>query len=111
MWLEKGLGVVVGLTVADGVPVGVVVGVTVGAVLSVGVVLGLGVGVGVGPLCAQYLPPVFTSVPLDPPQMIISLPVQTAVWLYRPSGALVTLVGTQLSVPALYLPPVSNSSC
>ena len=27
----------------------------------------------------QYLPPVFTGIPLDPPQTIISLPVQTAV--------------------------------
>jgi hypothetical protein len=42
-----------------------------------------GVGVGVGDWCAQYLAPVFiglNSVPRDPPQTIISLPVQTAVW-------------------------------
>ena len=54
-----------------------------------------------------YLPPVFTR-PLvtDPPQTIISLPVQTAVCSYRASGALVVLVAVQLSVLGLYLPPV-----
>jgi hypothetical protein len=38
--------------------------------------------------------------------MIISLPVQTAVCRYRPAGALVVVVAVQLSVLALYLPPV-----
>ena len=41
-----------------------------------------------------------------PPQTIISLPVHTAVWESRGSGALVGLVAVQLSVPGLYLPPV-----
>jgi hypothetical protein len=41
-----------------------------------------------------------------PPQMIISLPVHTAVCESRASGALVVLVAVQLSVPGLYLPPV-----
>jgi hypothetical protein len=54
-----------------------------------------------------YLPPVFRSLkPGLPPQTIISLPVQTAVWLYRTEGALVVLVAVQLSVPGLYLAPV-----
>ena len=54
-----------------------------------------------------YLPPVFKTplVPI-PPQTIISLPVQTAVWTHRASGALVVLVAVQLSVLGLYLPPV-----
>jgi hypothetical protein len=41
-----------------------------------------------------------------PPQTIISLPVHTAVCAARPEGALVVLVGVQLSVVGLYLPPV-----
>src|SRR5438309_1737179 len=49
-----------------------------------------------------YLPPVFKSP--KPPQMIISLPVQTAVWPYRPEGE--SLVATHVSVLGLYLPPV-----
>ncbi len=53
-----------------------------------------------------YLPPVFKKVPLSPPQIIISLPVHTAVWVSRLSGALVVLVAVQLSVPGLYFPPV-----
>jgi hypothetical protein len=55
----------------------------------------------------SYLPPVFKP-PLSfcPLQTIISLPVQTAVWLPRGSGALVVLVTVQLSVPGLYLPPL-----
>src|SRR6266436_8880905 len=72
--------------------------------------VGVAVGVGVGPDgAAQYLPPVFTTMlPLDPPQTIISAPVQTAVCRYRPSGALLRLVAVQLSVLGLYLPPVSK---
>jgi hypothetical protein len=55
----------------------------------------------------SYLPPLFKeSLPTYPPQIIISLPLQTAVWLDRPEGALVVLVAVQLSVPGLYLPPV-----
>jgi hypothetical protein len=38
--------------------------------------------------------------------MIISLPVQTAVWLYRAEGALVVVTAIQLLAPGLYLPPV-----
>src|SRR5438132_353945 len=53
-----------------------------------------------------YLPPVFKSLPLDPPQTIISVLAQTAVWLDRASGALPVLVAVQLSVLGLYLPPV-----
>ena len=44
-----------------------------------------------------------------PPQMIISLPVQTAVCTVRRLGALMVLVAVQLSVPGLYLPPVFKS--
>ena len=51
---------------------------------------------------------------LYPPQTIISLPVHTAKFdasiLYRGKGAFAVLVGVQLSVPALYLPPVLNST-
>src|SRR6266576_2786578 len=53
-----------------------------------------------------YLPPEFKFVPLNPPQTIISLPVQTAVNCCRLVGALAVLVAIQLSVPGLYLPPV-----
>ncbi len=54
-----------------------------------------------------YLPPVFKKpLPFCPPQMIISLPVQTAVWPLRAAGALVMLVAAQVSVEGLYLPPV-----
>jgi hypothetical protein len=38
--------------------------------------------------------------------MIISLPVHTAECLARATGALVMLVGVQLSLIGLYLPPV-----
>src|SRR5262245_60715609 len=56
---------------------------------------------------AQYLPPVFKKVlPPTPPQTIISLPVQIAVWPSRAEGALLVLVAVQLSVCGLYLPPV-----
>ena len=54
-----------------------------------------------------YLPPVLRRELLScPPQTIISLPVQTAVWYSRAEGALVVVVAVQLSVPGLYLPPV-----
>ena len=56
-----------------------------------------------------YFPPVFNDV-LDcrPPQMIISVPVQIAVCDRRKDGALIVLVGLQLSVVGLYLPPGSE---
>ena len=44
-----------------------------------------------------------------PPQTIISLPVQTAVCDSRPAGALLVLVGVQVSVSGLYFPPVLKS--
>jgi hypothetical protein len=56
-----------------------------------------------------YLPPVFKIGPPQPscpPQTIISLPLHTAVWDSRASGALVVLVTVQLLVLGLYLPPV-----
>jgi len=59
-----------------------------------------------------YLAPVFKSWKdswLSPPQTIISLSVQTAVWLSRASGALVMLVGVQLSELGSYRPPVFMS--
>jgi hypothetical protein len=80
-------------------------GVGVGLGLAVGVTVG--VGVGLGPNCAQYLPPVLKLVvSLVPPQTIISLPVETAVWAYRADGALEVLVAVQPSMAGLYLPPV-----
>jgi hypothetical protein len=39
-------------------------------------------------------------------QIIISLPVQTAVWPERACGVLVMLVALQLSLAGSYLPPV-----
>jgi hypothetical protein len=45
----------------------------------------------------------------NPPQTIISLPVQIAVCSSRPVGALVMFVGVQVSVVGLYRPPVFNS--
>ena len=56
-----------------------------------------------------YLPAVFPIPPKRvPPQIIISFPVQTAVWENRAEGALVVLVAVQISVPGLYLPPELN---
>ena len=47
-----------------------------------------------------YLPPVFKRPPgAAPPQTIISLPVQIALGLNRPAGALLLFVAVQLSVP------------
>src|SRR5437870_2287902 len=87
--------------------VGVDVGVGVGLAIAEGV--GLGVGVGVGPGgAAQYFPPVLKKLPTptDPPQTIISLPVQTTVCDSRAAGAFVVLVAVQLSVLGSYRPPV-----
>ena len=54
----------------------------------------------------SYFPPVFEPLTLsNPPQTIISLPVQIAVCPYRPEGAFAMLVAVQLSVLGLYLPP------
>ena len=56
-----------------------------------------------------YLPPVLKKkliVSPDPPQTIISLPVQTAVGNCRRSGALAVLVAVQEFVLGLYLPPL-----
>ena len=57
-----------------------------------------------------YLPPVLQKLSPpqspQPPQTIISLPVQTAEGRLRPVGALVVLVAVQLSVLGSYLPPV-----
>src|ERR1043166_7502219 len=41
--------------------------------------------------------------------MIMLLPVHTALWNSRPTGAFVVLVALQLSVIGLYLPPVFTS--
>src|SRR5438105_4236689 len=56
-----------------------------------------------------YLPPVLKLLPgplSPPPQIIISLPVQTAPCRNRARGALVVLVAVQVLVAGLYLPPV-----
>jgi hypothetical protein len=99
--------------VGEGVGGGVIVGVTVAVAVglgggAVGVAVAVAVGVGVGtPDCAQYLPPVLKLPSWScPPQTIISLPVQTAVWSVRAVGTLVVPVAIQLSVSGLYLPPV-----
>jgi hypothetical protein len=62
-----------------------------------------------------YLPPVLRPLmrSVVPPQAIISLPVHTAVGSIRPSGALVMLVGVQVSsvhggAPSLILPELSG---
>src|SRR5215467_12552582 len=57
-----------------------------------------------------YLPPVLKEplTPLNPPQMIISVPVHTAVCSILASGALVVLVAVQLSVLGSYFPPLSK---
>ena len=110
----RGLGVGADLGVGEGLAVDVGVGETVAVGVDVGVEeavlvavdVGLGVGVGV-PDCAQYLPPVLSLPPtVPPPQIIISLPVQTAVCKVRACGASMLLVAIQLSLPGSYLPPV-----
>jgi hypothetical protein len=59
-------------------------------------------------LLGLYLLPLFRKVLPSgvPPQTIISLPLQTAVWKNRGLGALVVLVAVQLFVLGLYLAPV-----
>jgi len=71
-----GRGAGVGRDLDGSVPLGV--GVGLGG--KVAVAVGVGVGVGAGS-CAQYLPPVRNIFPRTsyPPQVIISLPVHTAV--------------------------------
>ena len=57
----------------------------------------------------SYLAPVLTGMPvleLAPPQMIISVPVQTAVWRIRGAGAPGMGVATRRSVVGLYWKPV-----
>ena len=126
--MERGRGVSLGVGVGLGVPVAVGVGVArlgvgrgvgehlpvhgvgVGVGVGVAVAVGVAVGVGVGPDCAQYLPPVLTNVGNPPPQTIIWLPVHTATCPSRAVGAPVVLVAVQLSVLALYRPPVFKSS-
>ena len=73
-----------------------------------GVGRGLGDGTSLGD--AQYLPPLSKAVKKEPPQTIISLPVQIVVCEARAEGTLlVVLVAVQLSMLALYLPPVFKS--
>jgi hypothetical protein len=55
-----------------------------------------------------YLPPVLKYSAPYPPQMIISVPVHTAVCNALTVGALVVLIAVQLSVPGLYMPPISK---
>jgi hypothetical protein len=62
----------------------------------------------------SYLPPVFKisllmPVKYHPPQTIMTWPSHTAVCSSRPWGALMVLVAVQVSVPGLYLPPVSKT--
>jgi hypothetical protein len=98
---DRGIGRGLGVSVAVGLAVAVAVGVE--------VAVAVGVGVGDGDVkTAQYLAPVFKSLPglLSPPQMIISVPVHTAVCDSRPTGAVAVLVGLQVSKVGLYLPPV-----
>ena len=72
--------------------------------------MGVGVGVGVVPGgCAQDLPPV-VEVKL-PPQMIISLPVQTAVCCSRALGALVVLVAVQAISAGIVSPASVQKHC
>jgi hypothetical protein len=56
----------------------------------------------------SYLPPLLKRLlsPFHPPQIIISLPVQTAVWPVLVVGALAVVVGVQVFVLGLYFPPV-----
>ena len=56
-----------------------------------------------------YLPPVLKELVVSssyPPQIIISVPVQTAVWVLLSEGALLVVVAVQESVAGLYLAPV-----
>jgi hypothetical protein len=86
------------------------VGVGLAVDVGVAVVVAVGTGVGVTLDCAQYLPPLSKAVKKEPPQTIISLPVQIAVCEARAEGTLlVVLVAVQLSMLALYLPPVFRS--
>ena len=71
--------------------------------------VGVGVGVGGGPGCPQYLPPVLVAASAalaTPPQINISLPVQTATGPVLAAGTLTVLVAVQLFVLGSYLPPV-----
>jgi hypothetical protein len=75
-----GVGRLLGDGFILGVGVGLGVDVDVGVAVAVAVAVGVGVGVELGAV-AQYLPPVIGKLLASPPpQTIISLPVQTAVW-------------------------------
>src|SRR5262249_33076951 len=103
-----GVAVSVGVAVAVAAGVGVGVRIAVGVAVAVAATVAVGVGVGVAPERAKFLPQVLKSrepIP-SPPQTIISLPFQMAVWRNRAAGALVMLVPLQLSIPGSYLPPV-----
>ena len=80
----------------------------VGRILGVGATLGvgegLGVKVGVGVAVAVAVGVIVGVGPL-PPQMIISLSVQTAVCPARASGTFIRPVAFQSFVLGLYLPP------
>lgn len=102
MQLQVALGLAVG--VPDAVTVAVAVAVDVGVAVAVGVVVGVAVGVIVGVAVAVA---VGVGVGPLPPQMIISLSVQTAVWPARASGTLITPVAVQLFVLGWYLPPLA----
>jgi hypothetical protein len=66
------------------------------------------VGVDVGGACAQYLAPVLP--PASPPQMIMSLQLQIAVWYSQAEGAQLMLVGVQLFSAGLYRPLVVDEN-
>ena len=68
------------------------------------------VGVHVSKAGSYRPPPLMVSTLRTPPQTIISLPVQTAVWLATPPGVLVVRTGVQVSVVGWYLPPVLSVS-
>ena len=59
-----------------------------------------------------YLPPVFKiASQYAPPQTIISLPVQTAVWKSRAAGALVVLVAVHVSSMHPPADPILREAC
>ena len=53
-----------------------------------------------------YIAPVLNALPLNPPQIIITFPDQTAVWSFLLPGADVVEVAIHEFVAGLYLPPV-----
>src|SRR5882762_5280735 len=98
-----GLGVAVG--VGLNFPVGSADSIMVAEGDGCGTAFALAVPVGAAN-CACCVSLAFRSEKLSsPPQIIISAPVQTAVWRSRRDGALLVLVAVQLSLPGSYLPP------